>query len=468
MCSAELDSFGLPRPNTGNFASVYKMENDGKCYAVRCFLTDVSAREERYKLISEFVMRDDLPYTVDFQYLPQGILVKGDWYPILRMEWVEGDTLDQFIEKHLHEPESLRRVAANFADMCRDLLRAGVAHGDFQHGNILVLPDGQLRLVDYDGFFVPAMEGWSANELGHRNYQHPQRNARNFDSNMDNFSSWVIYLSLIVLADSETHRRQFHAGDDALLFRQPDLQKPFASRVFQELFLVTDDAVRELTNSVLWLLQAGSDAHIALGTAAPSTVSFVAEISDKPAVNAVRNGPIEWWRDFMSDQGAREIYQIETELQHTPRKLRNAWEIFGKHENALRNFCIVSIAGLINLALFPYLSVFIFLPISLCLLVDWFAFIGGSHPIQLIEQGTAVPAKILRKEIENHQERKYVIHYEYPVKQNGLISTMSGVISVTHDQWNLASTGETLTALYNPLQPNKSTLYRFCIYKAAE
>ena len=42
---------------------------------------------KRYLLTwSRFVYR----YFVDFEYVPQGILVKGPVYPITRMEWIDG------------------------------------------------------------------------------------------------------------------------------------------------------------------------------------------------------------------------------------------------------------------------------------------------------------------------------------------------------------------------------------------
>ena len=43
--------------------------------------------------------------------------------------------------------------------MTADLERHGIAHGDLQHGNLLVAADGTFRLVDYDGMYVPALRG---------------------------------------------------------------------------------------------------------------------------------------------------------------------------------------------------------------------------------------------------------------------------------------------------------------------
>src|SRR5207248_10425515 len=63
----------------------------------------------------------------------------------------------------------------------RHLEAAKVAHGDLQHGNILVR-GGSIQLVDYDGMWVPALSGRDATEIGHRAYQHPERSGQDYRS----------------------------------------------------------------------------------------------------------------------------------------------------------------------------------------------------------------------------------------------------------------------------------------------
>jgi hypothetical protein len=41
---------------------------------------------------------------VDFTFLDRGIQIRGDWYPILKMQWVEGLTLNQFVKNNLDKP----------------------------------------------------------------------------------------------------------------------------------------------------------------------------------------------------------------------------------------------------------------------------------------------------------------------------------------------------------------------------
>jgi hypothetical protein len=225
------DALGLPRPMTGAFASVYRLSAPTRDVALRCFLRNTSDHEERYKLISEFVSKGTLPYTVTFDFLREGIRINGSWFPVLKMEWAHGATLDAYVHKHLENEQPLQDLVDRFLKMCADLRAAGIAHGDLQHGNILV-KDGEFKLVDYDGMFVPGMGAFFSNELGHPNYQHPARESRHFGPYLDNFSAWVIFVSLQSIALDPTLFGTLAAGDDCLLFRRDDFLHPLHSHAF--------------------------------------------------------------------------------------------------------------------------------------------------------------------------------------------------------------------------------------------
>ncbi len=251
----EMTALGLPRSRTGAFASVYKVTEPSGSWAVRCFLTSRAEREERYERISEFILFDDLESTVDFYYLEKGIRIRGDWYPILKMKWVDGVNLDQYILENYLEREKMRRLLNQFYEMVCDLRRAGIAHGDLQHGNILVTDDG-LRLVDYDAFYIPALKGRKSLEIGHPNFQHPDRNEHVFDNEMDNFSAWLIYLSIsIVLADPNC-LDALKGADDCILLRRHDLTHPDNSKAFQTLLNYQIPEVRRAASLLMRMLWA--------------------------------------------------------------------------------------------------------------------------------------------------------------------------------------------------------------------
>lgn len=242
--AAELTAIGLPKPVTGNFASVYRFETGDKLIAVKCFLRHVPDQLQRYEQLSRFMAVKNSPHIVDFQYLEKGIRVKADWYPVLKMTWIDGVLLDQHLRKQVGNKSEMEKLADRFQRMVCDLKQLGIAHGDLQHGNIMVQPSA-LRLVDYDGMFVPALAGSPSNELGHPNYQHPGRTNKDFSPALDDFSAWQIHSSLLIAMSDPLLFKKYNGGDECILFRQPDLQDAERSRIFRELTNHPNQLVKE-------------------------------------------------------------------------------------------------------------------------------------------------------------------------------------------------------------------------------
>lgn len=242
----ELDSHGLPRPISGGFASVYKLRAASENWAIRFFLRNVSGQNERYAGISSFLNTAALPCMVNFEYQPEGVRIGGSWYPLMKMEWIEGDTLEQYILRNVRDSEKMERLCEQFLQMECDLRKSGIAHGDLQHGNIIVTESGVLRLVDYDGLYLPTMTDQST-EKGHANYQHPRRQLDSSHPNIDNFSALVIYTSLVTLARTPNTVQQLEGCTDNLLFRCSDFLAPEQSQAFHLLENHADRKVRHLT-----------------------------------------------------------------------------------------------------------------------------------------------------------------------------------------------------------------------------
>jgi hypothetical protein len=243
-----LNPLGLPQPVTGGFASVYQVAGSKGRWAVRCFLHRIPDLQERYALISRALKTKPLRSTVDFEYLPEGIRIKGSWYPVLKMEWVDGDTLNIHVKKTLGSPKAISKLADRWAELVESLERSGIAHGDLQHGNVLVR-SGEFKLIDYDGMFVPALRGRGSHEKGHPAYQHPQRMGRDFDAEIDRFSALVIYVSLLAVAKEPKLWSRFH-DDENLLFRRADFASPQTSPLLLALESVGDPLVGTLARAV--------------------------------------------------------------------------------------------------------------------------------------------------------------------------------------------------------------------------
>jgi predicted Ser/Thr protein kinase len=229
-----VDRLGMPIVTSGQFAYVYKLKstNGHGDFAVRCFRGYLGDRDQRYRAIQDHVQTLPVGCLSEFRYAPEGILVGGQRYPILFMRWLDGPTLDLYVGEMLHRRDVVLHLADEWLRVVMALEASGIAHGDLQHGNVIV-EHGQLRLIDHDGIFVPAMNGWSASEVGHQHYQHPHRTAQHFDKSLDNFSALVIYLSLLSLAERPTLWQEYH--DENLLFTKADFQDPSASTLFQKI-----------------------------------------------------------------------------------------------------------------------------------------------------------------------------------------------------------------------------------------
>ena len=226
---------------SGEFSIVFPIEVGSSTFALRCWTKEIGDTETRYKEISDYLGQAGLSYFVGFAYVPEGILVNANKYPITRMEWAEGETLCDFIEQNLHDTNCLKAAAAEFQKMVETLHAHQISHGHLQDGNILLKRNGadiEIKLIDYDSLFVPALRGQSDNIVGLPEYQHPQRMAGGGGASekMDYFSELVIYLSLLSLAEKPDLWSQF--GDQTehgLLFTAENFKNPDQSDVFQAL-----------------------------------------------------------------------------------------------------------------------------------------------------------------------------------------------------------------------------------------
>lgn len=229
-----VDKFGMPIVSSGQFAYVFKLNrpNSNGSLAVRCFRGFIAERGKRYNAISGHLNTSKPTALSSFKFEPHGIRVNGNSYPLLVMEWIDGPTLDVYLDKVMGKRDVILHLADQWIKLVRSLGKAQIAHGDLQHGNIIVHKGG-LRLVDFDGMFVPAMQGWKAIELGHRHYQHPMRDANVFSASLDNFSTLVIHLSLAALAHNPSLWAHYH--DENLIFKKDDFLDPSQSSLFRTL-----------------------------------------------------------------------------------------------------------------------------------------------------------------------------------------------------------------------------------------
>jgi hypothetical protein len=229
-----LNPLGTPAVSSGGFALTFDVTVDGHRYAIRCFHKQSNHRQERYARISEFIRSARLDFLVAVDYLPDGIRVGEQVFPIVRMPWVKGSRLNDWLDDHLAESDAVERVRRHIAEAVLVLRQHKVAHGDIQHGNILVTANESVRLIDYDGMYLPPLRHYgAADEQGNRNYQHPERNTQ-YDDSLDLFAAYVVDLSLAAIAHDPRLWKEFNSGEN-LLFSSVDFANPQDSPVFRRL-----------------------------------------------------------------------------------------------------------------------------------------------------------------------------------------------------------------------------------------
>ncbi|SHK18512.1 lipopolysaccharide kinase InaA family protein [Rhodothermus profundi] len=241
QATPEVDALGLPRAISGAFATVFVLQGRTHRWAVRCFHAPVPDLAARYRALARHLARHPTLPLVAFDFQEAGIQVEGQTWPLLKMDWAEGIPLNRFVATHLEHPEVLERLIEAWVALVAQLEAAGMAHGDLQHGNVLVAGEEdrlRLTLVDYDAVYVPALRGRKSPELGHRNYQHPDRSEADFGPWIDRFPALVIYTALQALRHRPELARRYPL-DEALLFRAGDLYAPERSPLFQELAAIT-------------------------------------------------------------------------------------------------------------------------------------------------------------------------------------------------------------------------------------
>src|SRR5258708_31063781 len=139
---AVVNALGLPMPRSGNFADVYEFRcpQTGNTWALKCFTRHVASLQMRYAEISRHLAQANLSLTVDFTYLHQGIRVCGEWYPLLKMRWAEGFTLNEFVRNHLDQPQTLEVLCELWRRLARRLRGGRKEPSGLQYANSLLVP----------------------------------------------------------------------------------------------------------------------------------------------------------------------------------------------------------------------------------------------------------------------------------------------------------------------------------------
>lgn len=238
---------GQPLFAAGANAVVVKAVVDGEEHALRFFTReDVSSRERYSSLNDYFTARGLTDCVAMSRWQDDAIEINGQAWPMLRMQWVEGRILDEYVDFLVESGDT--RALAGLAERWRELIgrmqESEFAHGDLQHANVMIQQDGTLRLVDLDGAWItPIADGPPPNESGHPNYN---RSGRVWGRWMDTFPGLVVYTSLLALSRDTQPWRVLY-DEDNLLFRKTDFAPPHETPAWQHVASIRDGRVDAVT-----------------------------------------------------------------------------------------------------------------------------------------------------------------------------------------------------------------------------
>ena len=268
-----------PRPWAGAFAVVYKgVDPDGQApFAVRIFTTESPERRERYDLISAYLQGRKLNCLVDFEYRDRSIRSAGDgkWYPLIIMEWVQGETLFQWLRARSLEGnrEAIAAMADRWLEAVQELSDNSVAHGDLQHANVMV----DSRLATETGRLrrhVRSAPGRPAEPRGRRRAL-PAPPARRRHAALARPGQFLRpgdlrRLRALAIQPGLWVKYVEQVGYDKLLFRREDFQAPAQSPLYYDLMQLGNDDLRGLTEKLFALSQARMEDVPPLGQLANS------------------------------------------------------------------------------------------------------------------------------------------------------------------------------------------------------
>ena len=152
------------------------------------------------------------------------------------MDWVEGESLKDYLNHNKSDQSKLKRLADDFYTMCVDLHKANISHGDLQTDNIRIDSNGKIKLIDYDSLYVPALKHIDDLVKGVPHFQHPgRRQIKELNAKSDYFSELIIYLGILAIAEREEFWDEFNLVDpDTFFFTEGDYRDIENSRAYEE------------------------------------------------------------------------------------------------------------------------------------------------------------------------------------------------------------------------------------------
>ncbi|MCS6796913.1 MAG: hypothetical protein NZ516_13240, partial [Raineya sp.] len=158
-CRDENDEFIF---SSGRTAVVFKMQHKerGTLHALKCFTQLHPETFQRSRAISRYLQNNPASYFVNYLALDEELWVQDRFLPVICMDWIEGETLAQYLRRLIEANDAypIFHLALSFDRLALWLLEQPFAHGDLKTDNILITPQGNLILVDYETTQCPLIK----------------------------------------------------------------------------------------------------------------------------------------------------------------------------------------------------------------------------------------------------------------------------------------------------------------------
>lgn len=230
-----------PKFERGNKAVVFNViDSDNVQKAIKLFFIEDNNQKEKFQKLSNHLSSFNNQSIIDFTFVNDLIYCdvnpneNDNYFPGLIMDWVEGLTLGTVVKTltQNNKTKSLKKLAEEFKKLSLFIIDSDFGHGDLKHDNIIVDSNLNMKLIDYDGVYIPDFKGQKSSELGTPSFQHPKRTKTDFNAKIDDFSILSIYSSLLALA-KHSYLYAKYEDQQNLLFRLEDFENPEQSEIFQ-------------------------------------------------------------------------------------------------------------------------------------------------------------------------------------------------------------------------------------------
>lgn len=244
--------------NTGGVACIFKLINKNKKnVALKCYRSDEGHSSISYndlaviqKKIDSFnKLADKLPFFIKYTYYPDESGIRTtDNFPVALSEWVEGKNIAEFLYEEKNN-RNVKNIAVKILDVFEKMRENNFIHCDLSHDNIFITPAHEIKLIDYDYSTDSGSNVLIGN--GHPHFQHYARQAKTEYSQdeikeLDNFSEWVIFLTIAVRLLNHSLYKELMKSDDKILFLADDFKHWLECNLYTKIKEIPNEKLQNL------------------------------------------------------------------------------------------------------------------------------------------------------------------------------------------------------------------------------